>query len=181
MPPNLTPCPCLLKLHHEKMKFSHFVRPRNCVKVITLHFIYPQAWRDAGLPISTTSNECAKLYDAAVSQVDLLSFRLQQSQGLFSILQEVLPEKDKRSVVYFRFTILYFFCIPPFCTYSKVYTLWKSFFISQMLLFLQMFGWTSDEAIGGTGGAIKAMLEADPNFGKVPITKGIHLFFPMLR
>ena len=119
MPPHLTPCPCLLKLHHEKMKFSHFVRPRNCVKVITLHFIYPQAWRDAGLPITTTSNECAKLYDAAVSQVDLLSFRLQQSQGLFSILQEVLPEKDKRSVVYFRFTRLYFFASHHFALIQK--------------------------------------------------------------
>ena len=46
-------------------------------------------------------------------------------------------------------------------------------FISQMFSFLQMFGWTSDETIGGSGGAIKAMLEADPNFGKC--------FFPMLR
>ncbi len=28
-----------------------------------------QAWRDAGLPLSTTSNDAAKMYDAVVSQV----------------------------------------------------------------------------------------------------------------
>ena len=141
-----------------------FVRPRNCVKVIPLHFVYPQAWRDAGLPISTTSNECAKLYDVAVSQV--LSVRLEQkSRIIFNSSKSVTGKRQEISCSFPIYHTL-FFCIPPFCAYSKVCTLWKCFFISQMFSFVQMFGWTSDETIGGTGGAIKAMLEADPNFGK---------------
>ena len=80
------------------------------MKVIPLHFVYPQAWRDAGLPISTNSNECAKLYDAAVSQV--LSVRLEQKSRIIFNSAKVLREKDKRSVGCSRFTRLNCFFHP---------------------------------------------------------------------
>ena len=33
---------------------------------------YLQAWRKEGLPLSTTSNEAAKMFDASLTQVSLI-------------------------------------------------------------------------------------------------------------
>lgn len=54
---------------------SVFVRDGKCrhlIKNVFLYFCPPncfQAWRAEGLPLSTTSNEACKLYDAIISQV----------------------------------------------------------------------------------------------------------------
>lgn len=39
-----------------------------------IHFI-SQAWRKEGLPLGTTSNEAAKMFDATLTQVCLLKFQ----------------------------------------------------------------------------------------------------------
>ena len=77
------------------------------MKVIPLHFVYPQAWRDAGLPISTNSNECAKLYDAAVSQV--LSVRLEQkSRVIFNSSKSITGKRQEMSCLFPIYHTLFF-------------------------------------------------------------------------